>query len=83
MQTLKFNLGFKLNDIYFGMSNGELYQLPYTFGGKYYALRKIRRKKLKNNFWEFYHIRRKKVGVEKLRSMLQYVEWEIEVPPKI
>ncbi len=74
-------LGFKLDDIYFGWHDGVLYQLPYySKDNKYFGLRKLKEKKLKKNGWVYYHIRRKKVGIEKLRAMLQSVTWEVTKP---
>jgi hypothetical protein len=74
-------LGFKLDDIFFGWHEGVLYQLPYySIDGKYVGLRTVKQKKLKKNGWVYYHIRRKKVGIEKLRAMLQSVTWEVSKP---
>ena len=56
-----------------------LYQLPYEFDGRYFSLRKLR-KKVSKSGWEYYHVRRKKVGIEKLRAMLQSVEWDVKSP---
>jgi hypothetical protein len=75
-------LGFKIDDIYFGWENGVLYQLPYMQEGRYYGLRRLRKKKLANG-WEYYHVRRKKIGVEKLRAMLQAVSWDISKPVEL
>ncbi len=76
---IHFEIGFKLEDVFFGWTNGELYQLPYEQEGRYYGLRKLRKKTLTNG-WQYYHVRRKKIGIEKLRAMLQPVSWEINKP---
>lgn len=77
-------LGFKLDDVFFGWSNGVLYQLPYySKDGKYFGLRVLKEKRLKKNGWVYYHIRRKKVGIEKLRAMLQSVSWEVSNPVEL
>ena len=75
-------LGFKLDDIFFGWHEGVLYQLPYMKDGRYFGLRKLRQKKIKNG-WVYYHVRRKKVGLEKLRAMLQSVTWEVTKPTEL
>jgi hypothetical protein len=72
-------MGFKIDNVFFGWKDGVLYQLPYEYGGRYFALRKLR-KKVSKSGWEYYHLRRKKVGIEKLRAMLQGVEWEVRNP---
>ena len=77
-------LGFKLDDVFFGWHDGVLYQLPYySKDGKYFGLRVLREKRLKKNGWVYYHIRRKKVGIEKLRAILQSVEWEVSKPMQL
>jgi len=80
---LHISLGFKIDDVYFGFHEGVLYQLPYINSGKYFGLRKLRKKKLKKNGWEYYHVRRKKIGIEKLRAMLQPVKWDISKPVEL
>jgi hypothetical protein len=81
METiLEIRLGFVLDGIYFGWHDGKLYQLPYTKNGKYFGLRTLRQKSLKKNGWVYYHIRRNKVGIEKLRAMLQQVNWDVNKP---
>lgn len=81
---LHITLGFKLDDIFFGWHEGVLYQLPYySNDGKYMGLRVVKEKKLKKNGWVYYHIRRKKVGIEKLRAMLQSVTWEVSKPTEL
>ena len=56
---LHISLGFKIDDVYFGFHEGVLYQLPYINSGKYFGLRKLRKKKLKKNGWEYYVTDRK------------------------
>jgi hypothetical protein len=56
--------------------------LPYTYNGRYYGLREIKRKALKNG-WVYYRIKRNKVGVEKLRAMLEAVEWDVTKPQEL
>ena len=75
-------LGFKLDGIFFGWHEGILYQLPYMNNGRYIGLRSLRKKKIKSG-WEYYHVRRKKLGIEKLRAMLQPVTWEITKPTEL
>jgi hypothetical protein len=75
-------LGFKIDDIYFGWHENKLYQLPYMKSGRYFGLRCLRLKNTKNG-WKYYHIRRKKVGIEKLMAMAQSVKWEINKPQEI
>ena len=84
METmLHIKYGFKMNDIYFGWHEGTLYQLPYQHkDGRYFGLRKVKLK-VNDNGWDYYHIRRKKVGIAKLRAMLQKVDWDVEVPLEI
>lgn len=82
MDTILIQYGFKLDGIFFGYHEGVLYQLPYNVSGRYYPLRTMVKKKLKNG-WEYYHLRRKKYGTDKVKSMLQAVEWEIAIPPKV
>ena len=79
---IHFKLGFKLDEIFFGWHEGQLYQLPYTANGRFYALRLLRSKKTKQG-WVYYHVRRKKVGLEKLKAMLKTVEWKINKPANI
>jgi hypothetical protein len=74
--------GFKIDSVFFGWKDGVLYQLPYEHNGRYFGLRKLRRKISKSG-WEYYHLRRKKVGVEKLRAMLQSVDWEVTNPHEL
>jgi hypothetical protein len=71
--------GFKLENVFFGWLDGELYQLPYEYNNRYFGLRKIKLKRLKNG-WEFYRIRRKAYGIAKVRAMLQEVHWEVSKP---
>jgi len=80
---LNFKLGFKLEGVYFGWLDGNLYQLPYNETNRYFPLRKLRLKKLTKNGWQYYHVRRKKVGIEKLRAMLQEVDWEVKKPMQL
>ena len=77
--TIHITMGFKIDNVFFGWHNGVLYQLPYEFDGRYFSLRKLR-KKVSKSGWEYYHVRRKKVGIEKLRAMLQSVEWDVKSP---
>lgn len=77
--TIHITMGFKIDNVFFGWKDGVLYQLPYEHCGRYFALRKLR-KKVSKSGWEYYHLRRKKVGIEKLRAMLQGVEWEVRSP---
>jgi hypothetical protein len=76
---LHITLGFKTEDVFFGWHDGVLYQLPYMKNGRYIGLRILKEKKAKNG-WVYYRIRRKKVGIEKLRAMLQSVTWDVEKP---
>ena len=78
--TIHITLGFKINDVFFGWHNGTLYQLPYTKGYRYFGLRVMKQKTMKDNGWVYYHLRRKKVGLEKLKAMLQEVNWEVPLP---
>lgn len=77
--TIHITMGFKLDNVFFGWHNGVLYQLPYEHQGRYFGLRKLR-KKISKSGWDYYHVRRKKVGLEKLRAMLQSVDWEVTNP---
>jgi hypothetical protein len=79
---LHIQLGFKLEGVFFGWHEGELYQLPYEKDGRYFPLRTMRKKSNKTG-WEYYHIRRKKVGIPKLRAMLQPVDWKVDKPAKL
>ena len=79
---IHFQLGFKIDEIYFGWFEGDLYQLPYNQQDRYYGLRKLRAKESKNG-WTYYHVRRKKFGMEKIKAMLQSVSWEINKPAEI
>lgn len=79
---IHFDYGFKIDGIYFGWSQGFLYQLPYTIENKYYPLRRLRKKTAKNG-WEYYHVRRKKYGVEKIKAMLEAVDWQVKKPIEI
>ena len=76
-------LGFKVDDTFFGWYEGELYQLPYMANGRYYGLRKVRKKTLKKSGWVYYHIRRKKFGLERIKAMLQKVDWEVNKPVEL
>lgn len=82
MDTITFELGFKLEGVYFGYHEGNVYQLPYSQSGRYYALRLMVKKRLKNG-WEYYHLRRKKYGIRKIQSMLQSVEWVVNKPAQV
>ena len=79
---LHIKLGFKIDNVYFGWLNNELYQLPYEYNGRYFGLRKMPKKASKNG-WEYYRVRRKKVGLAKLRAMFQEVDWEIRKPTEL
>jgi hypothetical protein len=79
MDTINIKLGFKLDGIFFGYADGELYQLPYKKGCKYYPLRKLK-KKYQQGGWPYYRIRRKKFGVKKIAAMLENVNWEVNKP---
>ena len=81
--NIHIKLGLKLDNVFFGWHNGVLYQLPYENGGRYIGLRKLRKKKLKESGWEYYHIRRRKYGIAKLRAMLQEVDWEVRNPSEL
>ena len=72
-------LGFLIDGIHFGWHDGKLYQLPYNQSGRYYGLRLLRQKKAKNG-WVYYHVRRKKLGLEKLKAMLKPVNWNVSKP---
>jgi hypothetical protein len=82
MDIISIKFGFKIGDTFFGWCDGKLYQLPYTYNGRYYGLREIKRKALKNG-WVYYRIKRVKVGVEKLRAMLEAVEWDVTKPQEL
>ena len=77
---INIKLGFKVNGIFFGFHDGELYQLPYMLNGRYYGLRKLKKKVLKKSNWEYYHVRRIKFGMERIKAMLQNVDWEVNKP---
>jgi hypothetical protein len=72
-------IGFKIDDIFFGWDEGKLYQLPYTKDGRYYGLRVLKPKNTKKG-WLYYHVRRRKFGIEKIRAMCQSVNWELNKP---
>lgn len=74
--------GFKIDNVFFGWHEGDLYQLPYEYNNRYFALRKIKLKTLKNG-WQFYRIRRKAYGMPKVRAMLQDVDWQVPKPIEI
>ena len=82
MDTIKVIAGFKIDEVYFAWHEGNLIQLPYNSSGRYYGLRYIKPKVTKNG-WVYYRIRRKKVGVEKIRAMLQPVTWDVPLPMSI
>jgi len=83
METnLHITLGFKIDENYYGWLDGILYQLPYMNNGRYFGLRKLRQKKLKGG-WIYYHIKRRKVGMERIKAMLQVVDWNINKPIEI
>jgi len=75
-------LGFKIDDIFFGWHDGKLYQLPYINNGRYYPLRLMKVKTTKVG-WNYYRVRRKKMGVERLRAILQSVSWDVKQPAQI
>jgi hypothetical protein len=81
--TIHITLGFKIDDVFFGWHNGVLYQLPYKNNNKYFGLRVMKQKQLKDTNWMYYHLRRKKVGMEKLKAMLQKVDWEVPLPANL
>jgi len=81
--TIHITLGFKIDDVFFGWHNGVLYQLPYKNNNKYFGLRVMKQKQLKDTNWVYYHLRRKKVGIEKLKAMLQKVDWEVPLPANL
>ena len=60
----------------------QLEQL-YLLNGRYYGLRKVRKKTLKKNNWEYYHVRRIKYGMERIKAMLQNVDWEVNKPVEL
>ena len=80
---LHITLGFKIDNNYFGWHEGVLYQLPYMYQGRYYGLRVMKQKKLKASGWIYYHLRRKKYGMERIKAMLQQVDWEINKPTQL
>jgi hypothetical protein len=80
--NLHITLGFKIDNNYFGWHEGILYQLPYMNGGRYYGLRVMKQKKLKSG-WIYYHLKRRKYGMEKIKAMLQVVDWNINKPIEI
>ena len=75
-------LGFKIDDTFFGFHEGVLYQLPYMKSGRYYGLRVMKEKTTKAG-WRYYHLKRKKCGIEKIRALCQNVNWELEKPKDI
>jgi hypothetical protein len=79
---LHIKLGFKIDGIFFGWHNTDLYQLPYNQNGRYYGLRILKAKKTKNG-WVYYHVRRVKFGLEKIRAMLQDVDWQVTLPKNL
>lgn len=79
---LHFKLGFKYGDVFFGWHEGKLYQLPYNQNGRYYGLRELRQKNTKNG-WQYYHVRRIKFGIEKIRALLQDVDWQVNKPKNL
>jgi hypothetical protein len=79
---LHIKLGFKIDDVCFGWHDGVLYQLPYTNSGRFFGLRVLRNKVSKKG-WTYYHIRRKKYGLEKIKAILQEVDWEVRKPIEI
>ena len=80
---LHFKYGFKIGNIFFGWGDdNKLYQLPYTAHGRYFPLREVKQKWLKNG-WVYYHVRRIKIGTEKIRAMLQPVDWVVDKPAEI
>jgi hypothetical protein len=79
---LHIKLGFKIDGIFFGWHEGKLYQLPYNQGGRYYGLRELKTKKTKNG-WVYYHVRRVKFGIEKIRAILQDVDWQVNQPKNL
>jgi hypothetical protein len=76
---LHIKYGFKVDNVFFGWHEGDLYQLPYEHIGRYFALRKIAKKYSKDG-WAYYRVRRKKYGAEKVLAMLQEVDWEVKKP---
>jgi hypothetical protein len=82
MDTIQIKLGFKIDEVFFGWHDGKLYQLPYNISGRYYGLR-IMKPKLTKAGWLYYRLRRKKVGIEKIRAMLEPVTWEVKIPMSI
>lgn len=76
---IHFEYGFKLDGVFFGWHGGSLYQLPYTQNGAYYGLRLIKPKATKGG-WIYYRVRRKKMGLQKIRAMLQSVSWDVNKP---
>ena len=79
---LHFKLGFKIDNVFFAWHNGNLYQLPYNQNGRYYGLRILKAKKTTNG-WIYYHVRRVKFGIEKIRAMLQNVDWQVTEPKNL
>ena len=79
---LLIELGFKQEGVFFGWHEGKLYQLPYMQGGRYYGLRIMKPKSGKDG-WVYYRVRRKKMGIEKLRALLQKVSWQVNLPADI
>ena len=83
METnINIKFGFIVDGIYFGWNEGILYQLPYNNNGRYYPLRVLKRRDNVKG-WTYYTIRRKKVGIEKIRAMLQSVNWNVTMPINI
>jgi hypothetical protein len=75
-------LGFKIDGVFFGYHNGELYQLPYMNNGRYFGLRIIK-KKIGKDGWDYYRIRRKKFGMNKIGALLENVDWQVKKPTKL
>lgn len=79
---LHFQLGFKYEGVFFAWHEGKLYQLPYNNNGRYYPLREMKPKAQKNG-WVYYRVRRIKFGLEKIRAMLQNVDWQVNKPKNL
>jgi hypothetical protein len=79
MDTLKIVLGFKMDGVFFGYLDGVIYQLPYEYNGRFFGLREVRKKQTKKG-WTYYRLRRKKVGLEKIKALVQKVDWEVVKP---
>lgn len=78
---LVFRKGFIVEGVRFGWSNKQLYQLPYHVDGRSYGLRIVRMKMMKSTpqDWAYYHIRRQKIGFDRVLEMTEPIDWEVNL----